>query len=134
MFFHAFIFDLFFGHILLMKKSLSSANLSLELHVVSRFWLESDISGTFCLYFAQPSLKLERPALTIHTLCCRTNICRWKLSAKVSLMLDNPFPIPAIPPVEACQRLFHPQEHENHLKIVNSFQKKPCFFKVIPGV
>ena len=25
-------------------------------------------------------------------------------------------------------------EHENHLQIANSLQKKPCFFKVIPDV
>ena len=46
-----------------MNKFLSSINLSLELHVVSTFWLESDVSGTVSFYFAQSSLKLERPAL-----------------------------------------------------------------------
>ena len=52
-------------------------------------------SGRFFLYFSQASLKLERPALKIqHRLCCRTDICSWKLSANVSLMLDNPFPVP----------------------------------------
>ena len=55
--------------------------------------LELCVSGTFCLYFDQPSLKLERPALKIHILWCRTDICTWKLSAKVSSMLDNPFPV-----------------------------------------
>ena len=48
----------------------------------------------FSLYFAQPALKLERPVLKIHILWCRTDICSWKFSAKVSLTLDNPFPIP----------------------------------------
>ena len=33
------------------------------MHVVSTFWLESDVSGTVSFYFAQSSLKLERPAL-----------------------------------------------------------------------
>ena len=77
-----------------MNKSLSYVNLSLELHVVSPFWLGSDTSDTFSLYFAQPSYELlERPALRMHILWCRTDICSCKLSAKVSLMLDNPFPV-----------------------------------------
>ena len=76
-----------------MNKSFSYVNLSLELHVVSTFWLGSDTSGTFSLYFAQQSYELERPALKMHILWCRTDICSCKLSAKVSLMLDNPFPV-----------------------------------------
>ena len=79
-----------------MNKSLSYVNLSLELHVVSTFWLGSDTSGTFSLYFAQQSYELERPALKMHILWCRTDICSCKLSAKVSLMLDNPFPVPSL--------------------------------------
>ena len=78
-----------------MNKSLSYVNLSLELHVVSTFWLGSDTSGTFSLHFAQPSYELERPALeNAHTLVQRTDIFSSKFSAKVSLMLDNPFLVP----------------------------------------
>ena len=43
------------------------------------------------LYFAQASLKLEKPALKIHRFWWKTDICSWKHSEKVSLMLDNPF-------------------------------------------
>ena len=32
----------------------------------------------------------------MHILWCRTSICSCKLSAKVSLMLDNPFPVPSL--------------------------------------
>ena len=46
-----------------MNKSLSYVNLSLELHVVSAFWLGPDISGTFPLHFVHPSYELERPVL-----------------------------------------------------------------------
>ena len=42
-----------------MNKSLSYVNLSLELHVVSTFWLGSDTSGTFSLHFAQQSWTWE---------------------------------------------------------------------------
>ena len=69
--------------------------INLELHVVSTFWLGSDTSGTFSLYFAQQSYELERPALKMHILWCRTDICSCKHSAKVSFMLDNPFPVPS---------------------------------------
>ena len=80
-----------------MSKSLSYVNLSLELHVVSTFWLGSDTSGTFSLHFAQPSYELERPALeNAHTLVQRTDIFSCKFSAKVSLMLDNPFLVPSL--------------------------------------
>ena len=80
----------------LMNKSLSYVNLSLELHVISTFWLGSDTSGTFSLHFAQPSYELERPALeNAHTLVQRTDIFSCKFSVKVSLMLDNPFLVPS---------------------------------------
>ena len=67
-----------------MNKFLSYVNLSLELHVVSTFWLGSDTSGTFSLHFAQLILW------------CRTDICSSKFSAKVSLILDNPFLVPSL--------------------------------------
>ena len=71
--------------------------MSLELYVVSTFWLGSDTSVTFSLHFAQPSYELERPALeNAHTLVQRTDIFSCKFSAKVSLMLDNPFLVPSL--------------------------------------
>ena len=76
-----------------MNKFLSYVNLSLELYVVWTFWLGSNTSGTISLDFAQPSYELQRPALKT-LLWYRTDICSCKLSAKVSLMLDNPFPVP----------------------------------------
>ena len=48
------------------------------------------------IYFAQPSYKLERPALeNAHTLVQRTDIFSSKFFVKVSLMLDNPFLVPS---------------------------------------
>ena len=80
-----------------MNKSLSYVNLSLELHVVSTFWLGSDTSGTFSLHLFCPAIyELERPALENgHTLVQRTDIFSCKFSVKVSLILDNPFLVPA---------------------------------------
>ena len=49
------------------------------------------------IYFVLPSYELERPALeNAHTLVRRTDIFSCKFSAKVSLMLDNPFLVPSI--------------------------------------
>ena len=77
-----------------MNKSLSYVNLSLELHVVLTFWLGSDTADTFSLYITQQSYELDLRALKMDILCCRTDICSCKLSAKVSAVLGNPFLVP----------------------------------------
>ena len=84
-----------------MNKSLGYVNLSLELHVVSTFWLRSDTSSTSSLHFAQPSYELEWP--TLGSGRCSylgaeliLSVASCKLSAKLSLMLDNPFPVPSL--------------------------------------
>ena len=92
-----------------MNKSLSYVNLSLGFHVVSTLWLGSDTSGTFFTF--SPAIIwtwLERPALQIHILWCRTDICSCKLSAKVSLMLGNPFSVPSL-----CKL--------NHIQLISVF-------------
>ena len=48
-------------------------------------------------------------------------------------MLDNPVPVLSLCK-SAYQRLLYPDQHENHLQTTNFLQRKPCFFKVIPGV
>ena len=49
-----------------------------------------------CIYFAQPSYELERPALeNAHTLVQRIDIFSCKFFVKVCLMLDNPFLVPS---------------------------------------
>ena len=59
---------------------------------VSTFWLGSDTSGTFSLLFTQPwETSLEDWKILIFW--CRADIYSCKLSAKVSLMLDNLFPV-----------------------------------------
>ena len=44
----------------------------------------------------EPDLSLRGLEDRMHILWCRTEICSCKLSAKVSLMLDNPFPVPSL--------------------------------------
>ena len=41
-------------------------------------------------------MNLREQPWRLTLLWCRTDICSCKLSAKVSLMLDNPFPVPSI--------------------------------------
>ena len=71
----------------------------------------------FLYIFAQPSLKLERPASKMHIIWYRTDICSWKLSAKVSLKHISIYFI------------------QNSVKITcKSPSGKAMFFKVIAGV
>ena len=114
-----------------MNKSLSYVNLSLELHVISTFWLGSD---TFSLYFAQPSYELERPALKMHILWCRTGICSCKRSAKVSLTLDNPFPVSSLCKLNHISICFIQISTKITCKRLIPFKEEPCFFEMIPGV
>ena len=76
-----------------MNKSLSYVNLSLELHVVSIFWLGS---GTGSFYYILSSHHMNLRDYPWRCTYFGTDICSCKLSAKVSLMLDNPFPVPSL--------------------------------------
>ena len=117
-----------------MNKSLSYVNLSLEWHVASTFWLGSDLSGTFSLYFAQQSYEHERPALKMHILWCRTDICSCKLSAKVSLMLGIPFPDPSLYKLNHINVCFIQISTKITYKQLIPFRESHVFFEVIPGV
>ena len=110
-----------------MNKSLSYANLSLELHVVSTFWLEAGISGTFSLHLFRPAIiwNWEISLLeSAHTLAQRTNIFSCNFSAKVSLMLDNPFLVPSLCKLNHISLCFI----QISTKSAYSLQGKQCFF------
>ena len=79
-----------------MNKSLSSYKLEFGIACCFDILVGIWHIGTFTLYFAQSSLKLERLVFKIRILWCRTHSCSWRLSVKVSLMLNNPFPVPFI--------------------------------------
>ena len=57
-------------------------------------------------------------------LCCRTDICSCKLSAKVSLMLDNPFLVPSLCKLNHISLCFI----QISTKSAYSLQEKQCFF------
>ena len=86
------------------------------------------------LYFAQALLKPERPAFKIHRLWCRIDICSWKLSAKISLMLDNPFPVPFLCKLNHTSLYFIPESMRITCKWLIPFRKSHVFFKVIPSI
>ena len=117
-----------------MNKPLSYVNLSFELHVVSTFWLGFDTSGTFSLCFTQQSYEPERPALKMHILWCRTNICNSKLSAKVSLLLDNPFLVPSLCKLNHISFCSIQISAKITWKLLIPFRESHVFFEVIPSV
>ena len=82
-----------YNHLWLLKhKFLGSVGLSLDLHDVSIFCLETYLSGIPHLYILPMAcLKLERPAFPVHILWCKPNIYDQNLSEKVSLMLADSF-------------------------------------------
>ena len=63
----------------------------------------------------------------------RTDICSCKRSAKVSLMLDNPFLFPSLCKLNHVSVCFI-QISTKPLATVYSLQVKQYFFEVIPGV
>ena len=116
-----------------MNKSLNYVNLSLELHVISTFWLGSDTSGTFSLNFAQPSYELERPALKMHILWCTTDICSCKSTAKVSLKLDNSFPVPSLCKLKHVSVYFIQISTKITWKQLIPFRESHVFMEMVPS-
>ena len=120
-----------------MNKSLIYVNLNLELHVVSTFWLGSDTSGTFSLHFVQPSFELEIPALKrledAHNIrWCRIDICSSKLSAKYSLILDNPLLVPSLCKLKHISVCFIQISTKSPANSLIPFRGGNVFFEAIP--
>ena len=120
-----------------MNKSLSYVNLSLELHVVSTFWLWSDTSGTFSLHLFCPAIiqsyELERPALeNAHALVQRTDIFSSKFSIKVSLMLGNPFLVLSVCKVNHISLYFIQISTKSPAKLLIPFRESTVSLKSSP--
>ena len=87
------------------------------------------------IYFAQPSYELERPALeNAHTLVQRTDIFSSKFSAKVSLMLDNPFLVPSLCKLNYVSFCFIQISARSPAKLLILFRENIVYFEIIPGV
>ena len=68
------------------------------------------------------------------TLWCRTDICSCKFSAKVSLMLDNPFLVPFLCKFNHISLCFIQISTKSPAKLLISFREMNFFFEVIPHV
>ena len=77
---------------------------------------------------------LERPVLKMYILWCRTNICSCKLSAKVSLMLENPFPVPCLCKLNHISVCFIQISTKITCIQLIPFRESNFFLEVIPGV
>ena len=119
-----------------MNKSLSSVNLSLELHVASTFWLGSGTSGTFSVHLFCPAIyEFERPALENgHTLVQRTEIFSGKFSVKVFLKLGNPFQVPSGCKLNHISLCFIQISTKSPAKLLIPFRESTVFFEVIAVV
>ena len=65
---------------------------------------------------------------------CRTDICSCKLSAKVSLMLDNPFPVASLCKLNHISVCFIQVSTKITCKQLIPFRESNVVFKVIPDV
>ena len=87
------------------------------------------------IYFAQPSYELERPALeNAHILVQRTGIFSCKFSAKVSLMLENPFIVPSLSKLNHIRLYFIQISTKSPAKLLIPFKESTVYFEVIPGL
>ena len=91
-------------------------------------------SGNFSFYFDQPLYELERPALEMHILWCRTDICSCKLSAKISLMLNNPFPVASFFKLNQISICCIQISKKITYRQVICCRERCVFLKMIPGV
>ena len=81
------------------------------------------------IYFAQPSYELERLALeNAHTLVHRTDIFSCKFSAKVSLMLENPFLVPSLCKLNHISLCFIQIITQSPAKLLTPFKESTVFF------
>ena len=85
------------------------------------FFFYREVFSFAAIIFLLPRVFFFCPDLFLF---CRQH---FSFTAKISLLPGAFF---------FCRDTWGPpyEGHENHLQIADSFQKKPCFFKVIPGV
>ena len=88
----------------------------------------------FLYILSSHHMNFERPVLKMHILWCRTDICSCKLSVKVPLVLDNPFPVQSLCKLNHIRICFIQISTKITWKQLISFRENHVFFEVIPGV
>ena len=119
-----------------MNKSLSYVNFSLSLFQHFDWDLTHQVLFLY-IYFAQPSYELAyelaRPALeNAHNLMQRTDIFSCKFSAKLSMMLDNPYLVPSLCKLNHISLCFIQISTKSPAKLLITFRESIVFLKSSP--
>ena len=82
----------------------------------------------FLYILSSHHMNFERPVLKMHILWCRTDICSCKLSVKVPLVLDNPFPVQSLCKLNHISICFIQISTKITCKQLISFRENHVFF------
>ena len=95
-----------------------------------------DVTHQALFLYILPShhMNLRDQPWRLTLLWYRTDICSCKLSAKVSLMLDNPFPVPSLCKLNHISICFILISTKISCKQLNPLRESHVFFEVMPGV
>ena len=95
-----------------------------------------DLTHQVLFLYILPShhMNLRDQPWRLTLLWYRTDICSCKLSAKVSLMLDNPFLVPSLCKLNHISLCFIQISTKLPAKLLIPFRESNVFFKVIPSV
>ena len=95
-----------------------------------------DLTHQVLFLYILPShhMNLRDQPWRLPLLWYRTDICSCKLSAKVSLMLDNPFPVPSLCKLNHISICFILISTKISCKQLNPLRESHVFFEVMPGV
>ena len=94
-----------------------------------------DLTHQVLFFYVLPSNHMNlRPALKMHILWCRIDICSCKLSAKVSLMLENPFPATSVSKLSYISLCFIHISTKIICKQLIPFRESHVILEVIHGV
>ena len=88
----------------------------------------------FFFTFILPSHHMNLKDQNAHSLVQRTDIFSCKFSAKVSLMLENPFLVPSLCRLNHISLCFIQISTKSPAKLLSPFREGTAFFEVIPGV
>ena len=80
------------------------------------------------------NLRDQPCCLRMHILWYRTENCSCKLSANVSSVLDNPFPVPSLCQLNHISVCFIQISTKVTCKPLIPFRESHAFFEVIPSV
>ena len=95
-----------------------------------------DLTHQIFFLYVLPShhINLRDQPWKMPILWCRADICSSKFSAKVSLMLDNPFLVPSLCKLNHISLCFIQISTKSSAKLLIPFKESNVFYEVIPSV